>query len=208
MAGPPYWRVAPRAWDTLVLGGRRWPGIATVTVKGGQDIDVKKGKGVHGAQLTYNGYAPKEISITLRIWTPDHWDALQIAMADIEPSATKKKLLPLDITHPVTKLRKVKAIAIKDIDGPNEGSPRGCYELKITAIEFFPPKAATKNTPLSAAAATAQKLQFDLLPLVREDEDNSRGQALADREAKYAKNISPLATEGGLSDGDRVGPLY
>jgi len=174
----PHWRAQPGLWDELMLAGRVWPGLAKITVKGGQDIDVKKAAGAHGAQLTYKGYAPKDVSIVLRFWTPEHWIEIQKRMPDIEPKPGKKTLEPLDITHPVTKVRNVKAIAIKDITGPDESNVRNCYELKISAIEFFPPakKKATvtptrslvdalNSTPLSEAGAIVRGLMIPVDPV-------------------------------------------
>ena len=165
MAGIPHWLDSPGAWDTLVLAGKSWPGIAKVTIKGGCDLDVKKGKGSHGAQITYTGYSPREVTIALRIWTRDQWTLLQDLIATIEPSPSKRKLVPYDITHPVTTFRKVKSIAIKDIDGPDEGSPKGSRELKISAIEFFPPtKKNGTSTPKAAEVERVKQVNLIYTP--------------------------------------------
>lgn len=225
----PYWRDQPALWDELVLAGRVMPGLAKVTIKGGQDIDVKKAPGAHGAQLTYKGYAPKDVSIVLRFWTAEQWIELQRRIQDIEPKPGKKTLEPLDITHPVSKFRNVKAIAIKDIDGPTESGVRNCMELKISAIEFFPPAAkkatvtptrslvdALNSTPLSQAGAIVTGLLIPIDPvtgLTNTDPDfatNDPAMTTADRAA--AEKAQKASEEEGKkivswSDGTKsVGP--
>lgn len=136
----------PAAWDTLLLQGTIFPGLAKVTCKGGHKIDVKDGPGADGESTTLQGEKAKTGTILIRVWDRQHWSDLEDLITNVlEPAKGKKE--PLFIAHAVTAARSVANIIIDDVDGPNFDDERRWMEVKCGWKQFKPPppKPVTKT---------------------------------------------------------------
>lgn len=162
MAGQPWPHDSPEAWNQLTLGDRPWPGVATVKIKGGQDIDKKRPYGKHGANLKFQGQKPKTGTITVRTWTAAQWEQLQVELEEIEPVGGKRDEQPRGVTHPVFAARKVASIAIEDIDGPEWDGQ--FMVVVLTWVQWFPPPQSTKGTGTAKAAQKTSPPQYKQLP--------------------------------------------
>ena len=145
----PHWTEQPDVWDTLSLAGIAVPGVATVDVSRGLEIDKKKAKGTRKMVFTIQGVKSAEINIHIEVNTPDEWTALQQLIAVIEPKAGtgKNEGIPVDIAHPVTAARGIRSILIEDVIGPTK-TPDGksFCSLKIKGSEFDAPPKPTTGT--------------------------------------------------------------
>jgi hypothetical protein len=143
----PFPSAEPEAWDTLLLAGRIWPGIAKVKVRGGRKIDRKPAPGAHGEKITAQGAKARDVDITIRCWTREQWSELEDAIATIDPERDQKKNPePLFIAHPATATRGVANIFVENIEGPDWD--RGYMTVHISAVEYFPsPKKNATSSP-------------------------------------------------------------
>lgn len=140
----------PSTWDTLLLGGTIFPGLAKVTCKGGHKIDVKDAPGADGESTTLQGEKVKNGTIVIRVWQASQWSDLEDLITNVlEPAKGKKE--PLFIAHAVTAARLVANIIIEDVDGPDFDDERRWMEVRCTWKQFKPPppKPVTK-TPAKA----------------------------------------------------------
>lgn len=135
-------------WDHCSLAGELLPGLCSVKVTGGIDIDKGKAANTHGATLKLKGTKPRAVTITWKVWNPpdlgdqeesetDQWDRMQDKIAEFESVRGKKDLTPLVIFHPTTFVRQVNAIVIEDIDGPDWQA--GYMVCVLKCIEANPP---------------------------------------------------------------------
>lgn len=113
------WYENPEEWDTLQLGGKTFPGVATVRIGKGNKWDRKIAKGEHGETQEYNGALAADVDIEIRLRNTAEYDEFKAILPDFEPDKGKKEVKPHDIVHPVAAVRNVQAVCIDRIDGPN-----------------------------------------------------------------------------------------
>ena len=169
MATIPYWYPSPHqfdgasyesppnVWDIVAMNSVFLPGIAKVKATKGRKMDVKQSPGSHGATITDMGYKPGRVDITLTIWTPSQWLALQQMFngsntyLNLEPKPNTQYNAPsVTIDHPATQLHQIASVIIEEIDGPEESSRvHGGMDFKFKCVQFFPsnPKLNATNTP-------------------------------------------------------------
>lgn len=188
MGSLPFPSDEPEAWDTLLLGGRNWPGIAHVKVKGGRKIDRKQGPGQHGEKITVQGKKAKDVDITIRCWTRDQCSDLEDAIATVDPQRDEKKdPEPLFIAHPVTAMRGVANVTIEDIEGPDWD--KGFMIVTLKAIEFSPPpkKSATSSPSGGKAGSGWYAVDNHGQPIAPPGPEGSKWQEAAPSK----KNVKP-----------------
>lgn len=66
------------------------PGVCTVKVTKGREIDKKKSSGSDGARLTMHGIDPAMVEVRVVMWTPQQWRELQSLWEILFPGPTKK----------------------------------------------------------------------------------------------------------------------
>lgn len=161
----------PNPWDQVILSaanGPRFilPGLARVKVGKGRKIDIKQPPGSHGATITDQGYKPAPVEITLTVWRPSQWTALQALFngsvaLNLEPKPNASYSAPtFTIDHPATAMRQISDIIVENIDGPDPSSSvKGAMEFKFKCVQFFPPpKTNATNTPQGTVAAQPNAL--------------------------------------------------
>jgi hypothetical protein len=133
-------------WDTVILGGLWLPGLGKVLVKTRKRFDVKKKKGSDGAGLTFTGYDPSDVNITLRVWTPIHLDTLQSLMPMLKAKSTTAAgaqataaELALDISHPALALIAIHSVVVVGVSGLVDVEPKGVKQMEIACLEYVPP---------------------------------------------------------------------
>lgn len=124
-------------WDTLVLGGKRMPGVATVKLKLPTGIKKRKATGKRGAGLKDVGGEPRELDIELVLSTPEDLiladDARDFIVGKVDGDPSD----PLEIKHEGANYFNVSAVVIGDvtIDHP---SPVEGWVWRIQAFEWQP----------------------------------------------------------------------
>lgn len=93
--GIPFWGDYPDAYDTVVIGRLRFPGICRVSGVGfKQKLDKKTAPGQHGGSHAQLGHANCEINVTLKIFTKEHLEQLQLIIDAIKPKKASRNLAP------------------------------------------------------------------------------------------------------------------
>lgn len=139
-------------FDTLILGGDVWPGIATVETTKARDLDTPKKKGEDGNTLEDQGSNPATLKITLRMWLAEHWKELNRLLPTIDPQVKAGVRSPLDIVHPEPNLKGVNQIYVKQIN-PTTAS-KGEIVQTFEAIQWFPAPKPVKKTAKSKTSKT------------------------------------------------------
>ena len=149
----PWWNESGEGqdqWDTLILAGNTWPGLATISGSGvKRRIDVKKTKGKDGAVIKDNGMDLASIRIALRIWTAEHWTKFNELLPTIHPKRKGGTRVPTEIVHPQANTLGIKAIYISQIEVPDLDRSSGIMTIDMTAIEWVP-----RPPPVKKAAGT------------------------------------------------------
>lgn len=129
-AGP--WHTNPEAWDSVVIDGKTWPGIATVNFKRANKWDTPKAQGSHGAKRKFKGADLGSGSIEVVYWTTEQHDEIVTLLADLEPEPGKDEPKSHRIQHAVAVIRKLKDFTVDDIDGPKVKNGFGTFVIGIT----------------------------------------------------------------------------
>lgn len=159
-ASVPFWDVPPTTldpaegltspWDTVFFGGQKFPGLARVKSKKQKRIDVKKKKGDSSATMTFVGYGPAEIDVSLSIWTQGQFDSLQALMPIILPKPARPGVVtnfsPIDIVYPSLVLMNIRSIIIVSVDALEPSTPKGIWAMKITCLEYYQPTKTDQTT--------------------------------------------------------------
>lgn len=145
----PWWNEAGEGqdqWDTLIMAGNTWPGLATISGSGvKRRIDAKKTKGKDGAILKDNGLDLASISISLRIWTAEHWQRFNELLPTVHPKRKGGVRTPTEIVHPQCNMLGIKAIYISQIQIPDLDRSTGIMTIDFTAIEWVPAPPVVKR---------------------------------------------------------------
>ncbi len=155
-SGQPYWEDDPDSWDTMKIGGAQWPGL--VKISGGikNKKQVKTAPGA-GTVTTHIAYAPAELSLTLRLWTLEHWQAFQdTVVPQIRPKRNAGPPLPYSVFHPALSVYGITAIEFIEASFPKESDTPGVFEIEIKALEYLPPSQPV-STPKNAGALFTAK---------------------------------------------------
>lgn len=177
----------PAAWDTLLLGGTIFPGLAKVTCSGGDKIDVKDAPGADGENTTFQGQKARSGTMKIRVWRGEQWSDLEDLLTNVlEPAKGKKE--PLFIAHAVTAARQVANIYIEDIDGPDFDQDNRWMDLDLKWRQFRPPppKAVTK-TPTKPK----DKADPNATPDSPADPNNPSGGGAARKNKRNAATADP-----------------
>lgn len=173
------------AWDTIFFGGQPFPGLARVRSKKHKRIDKKLKSGSSSARLTFVGYGPAEIEVTLSIWTKNQFDLLQERMPMLLPkpggtpdrtpiselanaSKTEKgrqalarspgspEFSPIDISYPSLILMNIRSVIVVAVDALEPSTPKGVWNMKIHCLEYTQPLDADETTtPVGSGAYKA-----------------------------------------------------
>lgn len=136
----------PFAWDTLRVMGSKFPGLARVSGGRQYKLDKKGSGGADGATLTGFGHEPADVKISVRIWTPEHFEALPAALALLMPRPTKGRPGAVDVYHPALQLLSIKSLYFTKVGVPEETGTRRVYEVRLEGTEYLPVKGGGVST--------------------------------------------------------------
>ncbi len=149
-------------WDTLILGGEVFPGIASIGGSGlKRKIDIKKPKGSDGASLRDEGYEPARLAVELLIYSIADWDLLQALLPLINPRKKGGVRSPLVITHPITRSLGINSIYVDTIPIFDHDKRNQWIKVRFTAIEWFPAPKPVKKAAGSGGSNQKDKVSFE-----------------------------------------------
>jgi hypothetical protein len=150
-------------WQTAWLGGVQLPGLVNVDLGDGpgRKWDIKSPPGTDGAVYTDQGFEGAPVTLTVTLWTPDHWKAWQALLPGILPKpgkGTKKPPAPRALVHPDANALGVTGVIVLNVSGLKSAGP-GMKQATIKAAQWVKPKKAAIYTPnatlqVETAAAT------------------------------------------------------
>lgn len=143
----------PQAWDVVQIGQQTSPGICKIgDFKAKKEWDVKKGKGVLGATITFVGRPPAQGSITFKLWSDAHFAAWETFQSAFQYDPTRKAVQAIDIYHPALAAIDINSVVCEGIGAPNHVG-EGMYEVVVDLLEYFPPpKSSAIGTPSGSVA--------------------------------------------------------
>lgn len=163
-----------RAWDTLLLGGKRSPGVVRLSGPGMViGWDVQNATGAAGATTRRINEPLKEFEAEFELANEtddldvsdfDLWDEFEQLLRSMV--ARKDKTFALDVYHPDLARVGITAVTLKSI-GMLQPDGKGGGKIKVAFIEYRPPKPyrpapSTKtegDKKIDAANAEVKKLQ-------------------------------------------------
>lgn len=114
--------VSKNPWDVVTLGGIALQGVCEVKPTGvaSIEVDVKKPKGKHGANITILGYLPKTFDVVQKIWTSGHWTSAQIARERLWKGnkAVAKDEAAIAVSHPFLQFLGITTAVLVGLVGP------------------------------------------------------------------------------------------
>lgn len=132
----PFWGDSPESWNTVIIGGIRIPGIASISGKAFEvRADKKSIPGEHGEKMTTLGREPCDPEITLKLWTPQQLKDFLTIVKLFLPKSHRQLPPPVDVIHPALAIFKVRSLRIMSCTFPEE-KEKDVFELKLKCREF------------------------------------------------------------------------
>lgn len=182
-----HWDTDSEAWDTVILGGFRLPGVARLTIERGRKLDKKSAPGRNGATITDGGGEGAAVSIELQMTTPEEWDAWVAALRVLDPTKTSPQAWAL--VHPEAEAMQVTSVMIEKVSG---GPPdNGVKTIKLACAEWFPkPRGKGKGKTTTPAKSFKPPTVVDM---AKDKEIKERADAFNDLRAGQAGPPPPSA---------------
>lgn len=132
-------------WDLLYMAGEIWPGIWTIEVSKGIDVEVVKTSAkipnkLVDPTITDKGYRPGRVKAIGEIWTSADWGFLQQLLPFIVPSQSTTPRDAYDISHPALYLLGISSVIVLDVRLPP--IKQQTLTVEIDLMEWFPQTAA------------------------------------------------------------------
>lgn len=168
MPNVPYWDETQDTnaskWNTLILGKIVLPGIARVSLKHDNKLDVGHAQGNDGAPITNKGKQPRELTAQLWIFTPDAWSTWLGSLKKLNVGVHGQPINPFEIVHPKASEFNVRSVYIKGISSPPPDATKGMV-VTIDMIENIPAKPSKQNKKSQTQAVNPNFGQSGFPPL-------------------------------------------
>jgi len=172
----------PDLYDVIVLGGKRSPGVVTLS---GHDSkvswDIKKGPGLAGASMTRKAEDPAEFTATFYIVKDDtldvdefaEWDAFQ---DHINSTVSGKTPKAYDVYHPDLARQNIKQVVKASIGGmTHDGKGGATVVVKFTEYKRPKPAAGSPRPKKKAEADPDAALKAELAALTEQFKKTKAG---------------------------------
>lgn len=146
-----------------MLGAVTLPGIIKVDADRSNKFDVKSAPGVSGATITWQGYEPAKVTITIKMWLEEHLEGCAKLLKLIEPKASKGLPSAWKVFHPALQLRNIQEVLVESIKGPNPSDKPGVWEIELSAIEWRKEFKAPPQTTKPSGRLTGETVFDDQL---------------------------------------------
>ena len=139
----------PSAWNVVIVAGTTSPGYCVVKEHSRRnEWDVKAGKGVKGATITYVQRPPAKFSVEFYAGYydasgaggADHFAAWDKFQPLLRYDPTKKTVQALDIYHPALADVEITSVVTESIGGWEHVGDQ-LFRRTVELLEYFPPPA-------------------------------------------------------------------
>lgn len=153
MAESDFWGDNPDAWDTLSLAGEEIPGIVDLDGEISQKMDAAAPKGSVGQRWEWSGRDIPRLTITVVMWTAEHWKAYKALLPKIMP--TEQQPEGIDAAHPVLRLYKITTLVIHSVSFPkSQGQDAKGRQIKTVTIKAGQYRPVTKKVAGAGTGGT------------------------------------------------------
>jgi hypothetical protein len=141
-------------WDTLTIDGEEYPGKVDVEAEIERKVDVRRVRGRDGGRITDHGLEPTTVTLTFHAWTDVHFAALRALIPRFAARQRLRDRKPFDAYHPALEALGITQLYTTKVGNVRPGGQKGLWEMRVTAIEYFPPpRRRVTRTPATAAGA-------------------------------------------------------
>jgi hypothetical protein len=147
---------SPSAWDTMIVGDDRLPGVAIVSGGRRSKVDQKSSPGSDGSTLTFLGREPADINVKLVMWDGAQLRAWAKILTRIMPPPGKIPPAPYDVYHPALAVNRIRSLYLMDVGLLKPSGQPGVWECELRFLEFLPPNKVGINTPFASKSTAKQ----------------------------------------------------
>jgi hypothetical protein len=156
------------AYDAVILGGKRSPGVVTITGHNHKvGWDIKTAKGQAGASMSRKSEEPVPFTCTFFLADREDRDAWPAFLGLINSTISGPEPKALDIYHPDLVEQGITSVVKAETQGTKHDGKGGQIKV-VQLIQYRPPKksggspkgskAKPKNDPNAAAKAELERL--------------------------------------------------
>lgn len=154
----------PVAWDYVIVADRALPCLREYPkAKPGRKLDAKSSAGSSGGRIVDKGYDLAKVTVTVLLWTEDHFRTWGELLDVIQPRAGRRRDA-VSIYHPALESVGVSAVVVESISSIEHSGTAGIHKAGFEAIQYKPaPRRAggDTQTPTAPPVASVVETQRD-----------------------------------------------
>lgn len=152
-------------WDQLVLDNTGYAFLVSDVEGTGFDrkLDVRHSAGREGAHVRWKGWPPREFSVTVQCWEPEHFAALDALIHTLAPEGgdASRRAAYHTVYHPALAQVGITQCLFKHASLLRRVA-QGKYEQKFDFLEYSPPRDRARSaTRTPSPAIEARRTAFD-----------------------------------------------
>ena len=180
------------AWDFVIVADRALPCLRDYPkAKPGRKLDAKSAPGSSGGRIVDKGYDLAKVSVTLSLWTEDHFATWGALLEVIQPRAGRRRDA-VSIYHPALEAVGISSVVVESISSIEHSGTAGIYRASFEAIQYQPP-ARGANASRSGRGDTQTPVAPPVAAVVETQRDGSLGPGAA----IPSQPTSPRSRRGG-----------
>lgn len=148
---------ATNRWETVIIGGNQLPGLCEVDAKPKKRHDKRGAAGEDGTSTTMHGYEGAEVTVSVRIWTPQQWTEFKRVRALFWPAFGKGNSPSFDIDHPDLANLGIKSVKVVEVGTGRPGKAKGEKVFPIKCVEFTKRKKGKVVTQTDQASLVKER---------------------------------------------------
>jgi len=155
-------KLDPVAWDNVIIADRALPCLREYPkAKPGRKLDAKSAPGSSGGRIVDKGYDLAKVSVTVSLWTAEHFRLWGELLDVIQPRAGRRRDA-VSIYHPALESVGVSSIVVESISSIEHSGTSGIFRAGFEAIQYNPPargRTGDTQTPTSQPVAAVAEVQ-------------------------------------------------
>ena len=152
------------AWDYVIVADRALPCLREYPkAKPGRKLDAKSAPGSSGGRIVDKGYDLAKVSVTVSLWTQEHFATWGALLDVIQPRAGRRRDA-VSIYHPALEAVGIASIVVESISSIEHSGTAGIYRAGFEAIQYQPAPRSRRGetqTPVAPPVASIVETQRD-----------------------------------------------
>lgn len=163
------WNPIEEPVDKVLIGGEETPGIADVEDAGSpRDWDARRGRGLSGATLAFEGLPLAPFKILLRLYTVADWAAWHAFSPRVQRPPVGERAQAMDITHPILEEVGIRSFVVTNLLAPKQ-TRDGEWTIEIQCQEYRAPAPTLSTIDSSSDSLTKEPLSANQLAIASLD---------------------------------------